>query len=65
MNQVEIRVFLNNNEEVAKNNEDNEWLASLLSGEVIKEKKIAPPKIKKIVSNPQLISIRGNRENHG
>jgi len=58
MNQVDIRIFLHHDKKVERINEDNEWLAALLSGEALKEKK--PPKKMKgnrLVSSTQRRAI--------
>ena len=59
MNQVDIRIFLHQNSEIKQINEDNEWLAALLSGEAFKEKKQIPKKVNKPVSSSQRIATRG------
>ncbi|GAG32177.1 unnamed protein product [marine sediment metagenome] len=57
MNQVDIRIFLHHNDKVKQLNEDNEWLAALLSGEAFKEKKRPPAKKNRIVSSSQRKAI--------
>ena len=60
MNPIDIRIFLHHGQEVRRINEDNEWLAALLSGEAFEEKKPPPPKKEyKLVSNAQLRAIGG------
>lgn len=58
MNQVDIRVFLHHDKKVERLNEDNEWLAALLSGDALKKKQ--PKKINRIVSSSQRMATRGN-----
>jgi hypothetical protein len=59
MNRVDIRVFLHGDQKVTEINQDNEWLEALLSGDIGEEKKQKPKKVKRVVSNSQLIAIRG------
>lgn len=57
MNQVDIRIFLHHDDKVKQINENNEWLAALLSGEAFKEKKSAAKKNKNMVSSAQRRAI--------
>lgn len=56
---IDISVFIKQNEKVKELYGDNEWLAALLSGEGLKEKKMPKKEVKRFVSNQQLIAIRG------
>lgn len=59
MNEVDVRIFLHHGKEVRQINEDNEWLAALLSGKAFQEEKPPPKKEKRMTSASQLRAIGG------